>query len=238
MTDFKRIYNTRAADYDRMISREDYEGNVLKVLEGILPRRFGGGEPIIHQHIIDIGSGTGRLARLTAPVANQITALDISPHMLVLAKENLAQHPHCTFAAGDNRMLPLKSACANVVMAGWSLGHSVGWYPDTWRVEIGRVLAEMKRLLLPGGRLIVFETLGTGSENPNPPNPGLAAFYDWLENERGFESQWIRTDYQFESAEEAARLTRFFFGDELADRVLAQNLAILPECTGVWWLSV
>ncbi len=228
MIDFKTIYSTRAADYDRMVSREDYEGNVLRALEGI--------RPLTHQTIIDIGSGTGRLARLTAPIADQIIALDASAHMLALARDNLIGCSNCNFAVGDNRMLPLQSQSADIVMAGWSLGHFVGWYPDTWQVEIGRALAEMKRILLPGGTIIIFETLGTGQASPQPPTPGLAAYYNWLETAQGFHNQWIRTDYQFESVAEADKLTRFFFGNELADRILTQKLTILPECTGIWWL--
>ena len=33
----------------------------------------------------------------------------------------------------------------------------------------------------------------------------------------------------------AEQLTRFFFGDEMADEVVRQNWVVLPECTGVWW---
>jgi hypothetical protein len=34
---------------------------------------------------------------------------------------------------------------------------------------------------------------------------------------------------------EAEQLTRFFFGDELADQVAFNNIVALPECAGVWW---
>jgi len=33
----------------------------------------------------------------------------------------------------------------------------------------------------------------------------------------------------------AADSVRFFFGDGLADQILTENSAILPECTGIWW---
>ena len=64
-----------------------------------------------------------------------------------------------------------------------------------------------------------------------------AAYYAWLEKEQGFRSTWIRTDYQFESLDEAKALTAFFFGDELANDVVKHNWVILPECTGVWWFN-
>jgi hypothetical protein len=35
---------------------------------------------------------------------------------------------------------------------------------------------------------------------------------------------------------EAEKLTRFFFGEELARAVRWNNWIILPECTGIWWL--
>jgi hypothetical protein len=57
-------------------------------------------------------------------------------------------------------------------------------------------------------------------------------------NEYNFSHTSIRTDYKFKSVEEAEELTRFFFGDELADRVEKQKLVVVPECTGIWWLRV
>ena len=86
--------------------------------------------------------------------------------------------------------------------------------------------------------IIMLETLGTGRETPQPPNSVLAEYYRWLEHDQGFSAQWIRTDYRFESLDEAVQLTRFFFGDELATTVAAKKWTILPECTGIWWLTV
>jgi hypothetical protein len=63
----------------------------------------------------------------------------------------------------------------------------------------------------------------------------LADYYGRLERQHGFQRQWIRTDYQFHSVSEAERLTRFFFGDQLADRIVSEKLTRLPECTGIWY---
>jgi hypothetical protein len=108
-------------------------------------------------------------------------------------------------------------------------------YPETWRQEIDRAVQQMGRVLRPLGTVIILETLGTGSESPQPPTETLAAYYSTLETEYCFSSTWIWTDYQFESVAEADELTRFFFGAELADRVRRERLKILPECTGIWW---
>ena len=230
MTDFKRIYRTQAAEYDQLVAREDYKGNILPALARI--------RPLAGLDVVELGAGTGRLTRLLAPYARRLVALDISPHMLGVAHRKLKSVNAVSLIVADNRRLPLATATADLALAGWSLGHFVAWYPNQWRRQIGQVLAEMKRVLRPGGHLILLETLGTGHENPQPPHAGLAAYYHWLENEQEFARDWIRTDYYFASLAEAERLTRFFFGDDPADAVRRDRRRHLPECTGLWWLVV
>jgi ubiquinone/menaquinone biosynthesis C-methylase UbiE len=232
MTDFKAIYNTQAGRYDELVAHEDYEGNILPALNQV--------RPLAGLDVVELGAGTGRLTRLLAPLVRAVYAFDISPHMLAVARLTLQAQGCANWATGvaDNRHLPLAAGAADVAMAGWSLGHFVGWYPRQWRVEIGQALAVMKRVLRPGGTVIILETQGTGRETPQPPTAGLAAYYAWLEKEHGFTSAWIRTDYQFASAAQASSLIRFFFGDELADDLARRNTRTVPECTGVWWLTL
>jgi ubiquinone/menaquinone biosynthesis C-methylase UbiE len=229
MDHFKEIYAHHAADYERLVAREDYQHNLYPALDQICT--------LSGLDVVELGAGTGRLTCLLAPVVNSIQAFDASQAMLDVAtaklkKMNLA---NWRVEGGDNRNLPLSEAVADVSIAGWSLGHFVGWYPDRWRADIGYALAEMQRVLRPGGTAIILETLGTGFETPTPPNQALADYYNFLENEQGFSSTWIRTDYQFASLEEAEALTRFFFGEQLAHQIVANNWLILPECTGIWW---
>ena len=117
---------------------------------------------------------------------------------------------------------------------GWAIGDFVGWYRDDWPTQVGRVLTEMHRLARPDGALIIIETLTTGSLEPAPPNQGLAAYYAWLDKEWAFQRQQIRTDYQFESVDEAVAHTEFFFGPELAAAIRRNGWARLPEWTGIW----
>jgi hypothetical protein len=94
----------------------------------------------------------------------------------------------------------------------------------------------MKRVLTATSPIVLFETLGTGYESPVCV-PHLADFYPWLD-ENGFEHTSIRTDYKFESLEEAEHLARFFFGEEMGDNVVKNHWVVLPECTGVWWRTI
>lgn len=229
MSHFHEIYASKAEKYDQMVSREDYEGNILQTIEQI--------RPLKNTAVVELGAGTGRLTTMLAPHVRQITALDNASHMLQKAKQNL-QNTSCHnwyLATCDNRFLSLPAQMADIAIAGWSIGHTVGWYPDDWKHEIEKVLAEMRRILKPGGTIMILETLGTGRETPLPPTLHLADYYNWLETHHQFTPTWFRTDYLFRSPEEGAQLTRFFFGDNMAASILENNLQILPECTGLWW---
>jgi len=227
--DYETLYREHADVYDAMVAREDYEGRLLPALDRI--------RPLAGLDVIELGAGTGRLTRLLAPVVKSIAAFDREPSMLRVAAKTLTTR-NGQVAAGDNRRLPITDHCADLTLAGWSLGHAQHWYPDTWRSEVDGVVDEMRRVLRPGGTLIIIETLGTGSETPAAPHAGLAAYYAYLESKHGFARTWIRTDYRFESLAEEERLIRFFFGDEMADRLVREYPLILPECTGIWSLTI
>ena len=137
-------------------------------------------------------------------------------------------------AQADMRFLPFPSGWAEVVLAGWSIGHLRGWYADDWQAQIGSVLREMHRAAGPGGTLVIMETLTTGSLTPAPPSQELAEYYAWLEGEWGFQREAIPTDYQFESVDQAVAYTEFFFGEQLASDIRRNNWSRLPEWTGVW----
>jgi ubiquinone/menaquinone biosynthesis C-methylase UbiE len=229
--DHDRVYNEQADQYELLVSREDYQGNILRALERIRP--FDGLD------VIDLGAGTGRLTHILAPVVRTVLAFDISHHMLGVAAAKLAGSGlrNWQVVVADHRRLPVADRAADVAISGWSVCYTVVGYEETWRDELGQVLAEMKRALRPGGTIVLLETLGTGYTTPHPPET-LAAYLAFLEREAGFSSTWIRTDYQFESSAEAETLLSFFFGDPMTDRMISHVPPILPECTGVWWLDV
>ena len=233
MADYHAIYSAAesAILYDRLVSREDREGNLLvKVRE--LVRLEGA-------HVVEMGAGTGRLTRLLAPHVAHVVACEGEAAMLEVARVDLARRglDNVTLHVADNRTLPVSDAVADLTIAGWTFGHATGWYPDAWRAPIDAMLDEAFRVTRPGGSIVVLETLGTGRTEAAPPRPELAAYYAMMETERGFTRHVIRTDYEFASLDEARSLVRFFFGEALAERVAKEGLLVLPECTGVWVTS-
>ena len=227
MDHFQAIYAARAVEYHRMISAEDLDGQLLPAIERVASLRS--------KRVIDLGTGTGRLPLLIGGQVAQLIGLDLHRDMLRQHAAQRQRQSGCwALVQGDMRHLPFHSAWADLVTAGWAIGHLRSWFADDWQTQIGSVLDEMHRVVAPGGALIILETLSTGSLIPAPPNAALAEYYDWLEQAWGFSRETIPTDYHFASVEEAVARTEFFFGPELAAKIRAHGWARLPEWTGVW----
>jgi len=148
------------------------------------------------------------------------------------------------FAAkvSDHRKIDAQDNSADLAIAGWSICHLVKWNWESWEECLKAALNETARVLRPGGTLIILETLGTGKENPAPPDEKLAAYYTYLEKELDFSKTFIRTDYKFDNMQECDEILRSFFGDALTDDILENSIIIgedrkpiVPECTGIWW---
>jgi ubiquinone/menaquinone biosynthesis C-methylase UbiE len=224
MPDHKAIYNKEAENYERLVNREDFQGNILQAIRKVIA--------IEDIDVVETGAGTGRLTCLLDPDVKSIAAYDISEAMLKVAEQKLSEMGFHNWKTGvaNHCSLPAPDRCADLAISGWSLCYLVDWGCEDWRIEVKKGLAEMERVLKPGGTTILIETQGTGFESPHPPEH-LLEYFAFLK-EKGFEFTWFRTDYQFESKEEASELTTFFFGEELAKQF---SSSILPECTGIWW---
>src|SRR5690348_5039198 len=99
--------------------------------------------------------------------------------MLAVARRALSDVA-CTgweLGCADARRLPVNTRAFDVAIAGWVFGHFRYWMPNEWRDAIAAALLEMERALVPGGALVVIETLGTGTASAAPPSPALAEYY-------------------------------------------------------------
>jgi ubiquinone/menaquinone biosynthesis C-methylase UbiE len=227
MDHFINIYAHHADVYHRMIAAEDVDGNLLPALETITP--FEGAR------VLDIGSGTGRIPLLIQSKVSHMAALDLHQGML---REQQRQRDHISgtweMIQGDLRVLPCPENRFDVVTAGWVIGHFTEWYTPDWYYQVDQAIDEMRRVLKPGGAMVIIETLSTGSTIPAPPTKRLTQYYARLEDQWRFQRQQIQTDYIFRDLEEAIELSGFFFGAKLAERVRENNWIRLPEWTGVW----
>src|SRR5215207_4928508 len=231
MSDHQRkIYQSEGDRYEALISREDHQGNIARAIDELIH--------VDGLDILDLGAGTGRLALLLAPRAKSIHAFDASAEMLRVCRERLVKSGLSNWQVdvADHRQLPLPDHSADLVVSGWSVSYLAVWSQENGQVELDKWLNEVKRVLRKDGTIILFESLGTGNEEPVRLEH-VESTYQWLDA-NVFENKWIRTDYKFDSLDEATELSRFFFGEELGDKVEQNQWTILSECTGVWWRTV
>jgi len=226
----RKIYQSEGDRYEALVSREDYQGNISRAIDEIIN--------VDGLDVLDLGAGTGRLTLLLAPRAESIRAFDTSAEMLRVCRERLMASGLSNWQVdvADHRQLPVQDHSVDLVVSGWSVSYLAVWNQANGTAELDTWLTEMKRVLRHNGMIILFESLGTGNEQPIRLEH-VESTYKWLDD-NGFDNTWICTDYQFESVEEAADLAGFFFGAEMADRIRENELVILPECTGVWWKRV
>ena len=113
------------------------------------------GEPL--GALLDIGTGTGRIAELLEPRAEQVTGLDKSPEMLRLARARLQHLPpgKVELVQGDFAALPLPGAAFDTVVI-----HQVLHYAH----QPEYALAEAARVCRPDGRLAIVDLAAHGHE--------------------------------------------------------------------------
>ncbi len=230
MPDHFEIYSKHADQYEALVSREDYQQNIFRTLNQVIP--------FDNLTVVEFGAGTGRLTCMLAPVVKFIYAFDSSQQMLdvAIAKLQKSNRQNWQVAVSDHRHVSVGKGVADVAISGWSVCYIVVTNKETWQDELSKTLSEMRRVISPKGMLILLETLGTGYEQPHQPD-GLRPYYEYLAVQ-GFQHTWMRTDYQFRDITEAEMLTRFFFGDAMVEKITRDERGvILPECTGIWWLK-
>lgn len=109
------------------------------------------------ESVLDIGTGTGRMLELLAPLASRAVGLDISPAMLAVARANLekAGVRNVQLRQGDIYALPADQSGFGLIIF-----HQVLHFLD----DPSRALREAARLLAPGGRLVVVDLAPHGEE--------------------------------------------------------------------------
>ncbi len=140
-TDTESFFSDVAAEWDRVRGELFGETSDLQLLPAMLdPEAVVG----------DLGCGSGRLAATIAPYARSVVAVDSSPEMLGVARARLAGFDNVQIVQGRIEELPLESASLDLALVVHLLHHVA---------DPSAALAEVARVLRPGGRLVVADVL-------------------------------------------------------------------------------
>jgi len=139
----RRVWNTMAPNYDRQIA----------FFERI---QFGGGREWVCSRavgrVLEVAVGTGRNLPFYPPDVT-LTGVELSPSMLALARQRAAALGRdVDLHEGDAQALPFDDGTFDTVVCTLSLCT----IPDH-----GKAIAEMARVLRPGGRLLLLDHIGS-----------------------------------------------------------------------------
>lgn len=108
-------------------------------------------------HALEVGIGTGRIARPLAGRGIRVCGVDISPRMLVRLRDQLGpQHLPPDLALGDTTQLPIASGSFRAVLV-FNVLHLVS-SPE-------RAVQELRRVIAPGGVVIQGNTRYQGQQH-------------------------------------------------------------------------
>jgi len=96
----------------------------------------------------DLGCGTGHLSEVLAPVVRRVMPVDEAGAMLSAAKKRLAPFENVDVRSGEIESLPIEDGALDVALL-FMVTHFV--------LEPAKVLAEVRRVLAPGGRVVILD---------------------------------------------------------------------------------
>lgn len=142
----RQRWNRRADTFDRSPGHGIHTAREKDAWIGLLKGVLGDKR----LEILDVGTGTGVVALLLAELGHRVTGVDIAEQMVQKAREkakklNLAVE----FRVGDAEVLPFKNNSFDAVINR----HVVWSLPDP-----EKAMAEWKRVLRPGGKLIIIDS--------------------------------------------------------------------------------
>lgn len=130
--------------------------------------------------VVDVGCGPGTAVREADRRGARVVGVDPAPVMLRLARTLAAGRPGISWVEGTAEDLPERDGSATVV---WSLATVHHWR------DVTAGLAEIKRVLAPGGRFLAIERVA------HPGATGLASHGWTAQQAESFAAQCRAADF-------------------------------------------
>ena len=134
----RATYDTVAEDYARLVTGLDAEGPLDRAMLADFADRVDG-------PVVDVGCGAGRMTAYLDGLGLDVVGIDLSPGMVAVARRS---YPSLRFEVGSLAALDRPDGGLAGVLAWYSIIHTS---PD----ELPAVVAELVRVLAPGGHLLL-----------------------------------------------------------------------------------
>ena len=190
-----KVFHSVAADYDLMNDVMSF--GMHRLWKRMLIELSGLTE---NATVLDIASGTADIPKLISQKfkSTSIHVTDINESMLALGKERAINenfYQNCTFALVSGEKLPYQNSTFDLITVGFGIRNFTN-------KEAG--LKEMKRVLKPGGILLILEF-------SKPTSSFFSKIYDW---------------YSFQVI---PKLGNLFVNDAASYQYLAESIRVHPD---------
>lgn len=140
-----RHWEGRAKAYDENVRQVIYSSRERRIWQEIFSQALGSA-PL---RVLDVGTGPGIVANLLSGLGHDVTGIDASGGMIKKARLNCeALHNAMHLVRGDGEVLPFSDESFDAVVNRYVL----------WTLpQPERALTEWKRVLRPGGRLVIVD---------------------------------------------------------------------------------
>lgn len=169
----QEVFGGRAASYTTSATHAD---------AAVLAKVVALARPEASWRALDVATGTGHTAFALAPRVARVVAVDVTPEMLAEARR-VCPATNIDFEPADVHALPYGDGTFDVVTSRRA--------PHHFR-DIAKALAEMRRVLRPGGRLVIDDRSGPEDDGIDDVMNALDVLHDGSHVRQYRPSAWRR----------------------------------------------
>ena len=138
-----RYYAARAREYEQIYGKPERQADLARLKE-VLPRYF------VARDVLEIACGTGYWTQFIAPVARTVTATDINPETLAIARSKPLPPGRVRFDVADINDLAPDYRNFTAAFAGF-------WWSHVPRTGCRAFIESLRKALSPGAVVVVLD---------------------------------------------------------------------------------